>query len=104
MFARDDYALAAVGLEVFSRRLCEFRRLSAQPRWRQTGDSDRSRHGESESFDLAGPDSQSMIGLGAGRRQRAFGDVQAVHIIRAADQPATINKVARVSDAARTAG
>src|SRR5215510_10690472 len=104
MLTRDDDAFAVMRLEVFGRDLGEFRGVPAQMSRRQPLDSDRRRDGERESLDLARPDRQSVVGLGARRRQCAFGDVEAVHLLRAAGQSATTYKIARVADAARPAG
>src|SRR5262245_45369235 len=100
MLSHDDQALAAVRLEIFSHDLGEFRGVPGQSRGRQALSSDRRRDGERESLDLARPDRQPVIGLGAGRRQRTLGDVKAVHLTRAASEPSTAYKIARVTHAA----
>src|SRR5215813_3809204 len=97
MLTGDDNALAAVRLEVFGGDLGEFRgfvRQSGRVRGWQTGGADGAGDRESESFDVAGPDRQAVIGLGAGRRQRTLGHVEPVHLLRSAGQAATVNKIA----------
>src|SRR5262249_46823385 len=104
MFARDDDALASVRLEVFGRDFSVFCGVSAQVARRQPLNPARRRDGQRETLYLASLDRQPVIGPGAGRCQRALGDVEAIHLLRSADQSATIYKIARVADRAWPAG